>query len=89
MTQEALAVASSVIAILSLGASLVFWYRGVVRKGYAAERDFGHLKRSYESLSQNLNFSTKLIDEKLDTVMAEIVRLQGQLEGSLGRKGRD
>ena len=89
MTQDVLAIASTVIAVLSLGASLVLWYRSVVRKSYAAERDFRHLKRSYESLSQNVSFSTKLVDEKLDGVMAEIIRLQGQLEGSLDRKGRD
>ena len=33
----------------------IAWYRAGVRKAYAAERDFNHLKNNYRQLAQSMN----------------------------------
>lgn len=39
------------LGVLAMIGGGVAWYRGMVRKEYASERDFGHLKGKVESLS--------------------------------------
>jgi len=55
------------VALTSLIAGVggaIAWYGASVRKQYAAERDFNHLKRQYESLAMNIEQLWRLMDEK-------------------------
>lgn len=49
-------------------------------KAYAAERDFGHLMRQYESLVQNLNTLHELGDRRLDGIEADLRDIKGLLQ---------
>ena len=50
------------LGILSSAIGLIALYRGSVRKGYAAERDFQHLKNDFKGLSQNIDFLARDIE---------------------------
>lgn len=79
-----------VVSLLSLFtgvAGAIAWYQGKVRKEYASERDFGHLKNNYAQLSQNVEQLWRLMDhtfrehtEKLsdqhEEILRELVKLQ-------------
>ena len=58
-------IGTSLIAILSL-------YRGSIRKGYAAERDFNHLKESLKSLSTNLDFLNKELESDIENLAKDV-----------------
>ncbi|NEQ47014.1 MAG: hypothetical protein F6K00_27120 [Leptolyngbya sp. SIOISBB] len=58
---DELTIAATILGILVSGTSLLTgfvgylaWQRSKTRKEYAAERDFNHLKRNYESLTVNV-----------------------------------
>ena len=67
------------IGIVSTTFSGVLWFKSTVRKRYAAERDFNHLKRNYEQLSQNVAHMKDLQDEKLDRIFFELVLMRETL----------
>lgn len=56
---------TSLIALLSL-------YRGSIRKGYASERDFNHLKTYYQSLAEAFKFQTDTFDKDFMEVRREL-----------------
>lgn len=83
-------IGTSLIALLSL-------YRGSIRKGYAAEREFGHVKISLEALSTNLNFLikeieadigglTKDLDTRCDRLDQNQIEIKALLLANLGIK---
>lgn len=59
---------SLVMGLGSFLASLLFWYKGSVEKRYAAQRDFGHLRRNYEQLSQAVAQLGEELDQRMDAV---------------------
>lgn len=58
-------VLGSIFGVVTSIAGLIAIYRGSIRKGYAAERDFNHLKEDFKSLSANLNFLLKEQDTSI------------------------
>ena len=81
---------TSVFAIVSL-------YRSSIRKGYAAERDFEHLKNDYKALSRNIDFLSKNferdfleigkeIDERCDRIVENQIEIKALLLSNLGLK---
>lgn len=54
-------VLGSIFGVVTSICGLIALYRGSIRKGYAAERDFNHLKESLKTLSTNLDFLIKEI----------------------------
>ena len=69
-----------IMGVASFAGGLISLYGAVVRKRYAAERDFGHLKRSYENLSSNVEALTRFQDDRFDDVDKTLmeIRLQQQ-----------
>lgn len=65
-----------VLGLLTAGAGLLAYYRSSLKKEYAAERDFQHLKRNQEQLLQGLVH----IDDGIAELKVEIVRLEGSLK---------
>lgn len=47
------AIGGFIIGILTSMAGFLAWYGTSVKKAYAAERDFNHLRRNYEQLAEN------------------------------------
>lgn len=58
---------------------LARWYAQSEKKKYAAERDFQHLKRAQEQLSEGL----KLISEEVEILNKAVLRLETLLSGRL------
>lgn len=58
---------SLTLGLLGFLSGAILWYRGSIEKRYAAERDFGHLKRNQEQMSQALG----IIDDEL----ADLIKL--------------
>lgn len=53
------------------------WYGGAVRKTYAAQRDYEHLKNSYSQLSDNLSSLSREVDSRFDQAILEMKELKG------------
>lgn len=65
----------------------IAWYSSKVKKEYAAERDFKHLKRNYEQLAVNVENLWRLMDdsfreheEKLSDQHNQILRELAELK---------
>jgi hypothetical protein len=53
--------------LTTIGGGLA-WYSARVKKTYAAERDFQHLKRSYDALTLNVEQVWRHLDERCDRI---------------------
>ena len=58
---------------------IIFWYRGMIRKSYAAERDFGHLKRHYEGLALGQEAMLKELDTRCDAIERQLIRIEAAI----------
>jgi peptidoglycan hydrolase CwlO-like protein len=65
-------VVGSIFGIITSAIAIAALYRSSVRKGYAAERDFNHLQRNYETLTKNIDFMAKEIDADFGTIAKEM-----------------
>ena len=54
----------SVLGILTSIIGIAALYRGSVIKGYAAERDFNHLRTYYQSLAEAFKFQTETFEKE-------------------------
>lgn len=70
-----LPLASMVLGIISTAGGFFLYYSGSVRKRYAAERDFQHLKRNQEQIVQLLN----LLHDDISDLQNEMIRLTEQV----------
>jgi dGTP triphosphohydrolase len=60
--------------LLGLGTTVnaaIIWYSNSVKKRYAAERDFEHMKNNYKQLAANQHLILEEIDETKDTILKE------------------
>lgn len=84
---ETLSLISLIVGLLtSIGGGFT-WWRAMVRKQYAAERDFGHLKRNYQQLVKSLDSMYKDGDKRFDRLDLELVEVKALLSGILIRLG--
>ena len=60
-----LEVAIAACTLIGLISSALLWYAGKVEKSYAAQREFGHLKKSLEQLNENISELFKEQEEQL------------------------
>jgi hypothetical protein len=81
---------NTLISVLSfaggVGATLLGvarWYNGTQHKKFAAEREFQHLKRDYETLSK----AVAHIDDRQEQLIATVVEMRGALSVLLREKG--
>lgn len=74
-----LGIVLSLLSLFTGFAGALAWYSSRVKKQYAAERDFGHLKRNYEQLSQNLKELWRQNDERFDAVDRGLDRICAQI----------
>jgi hypothetical protein len=72
---------------LSFLGSLVFWWSTYIRKRYAAERDYAHLKRNYEALSIAVTALDKMLDSRLDRIEGTQIEQKVLLTTLLTSKG--
>lgn len=75
-TPELLAMAISLVTFIAGG---VAWFSSAIRKGYAAERDFQHLKRNQEQLSLGIKQCLDQYDHKFELTKKELDEIEIQL----------
>lgn len=80
-----------VVSLIGLALSLTTFLSGVILairsatiKGYAAERDFNHLKRNYEQLNESL----RLIHEDIEKLELQMIEMKVFIQ-TLNRSRRD
>ena len=75
------------MGLISFVGGFATWSAAAVKKQYAAERDFGHLKKSYDTLAVNITHLDRLLDQRLDELQRENLELKTLLQGVLIRLG--
>jgi hypothetical protein len=68
-----------VISIVAFAGGAITWYTGAVKQRYAAQRDFDHLKRSYNGLSDNVRGLMAEVDERATEQMLELKEVKALL----------
>ena len=66
-----------VLTVCSTLAAVLGFIVARVRKNYGLERDINHLKRDYQSLSENSNVLFTELERRLDTAERKLAVLQG------------
>lgn len=72
----------SIFGIVTSAVAIAAIWRSSIRKGYAAERDFGHLQRNYENLVKNIEFMNKEIDADIADILKEIDNRCDRIDGN-------
>lgn len=65
-----------IMGVISFIGGAVTWYGAAIKKNYASERDFNHLKRNYESLSSNIASLSDLLDGRLDHIALTMAKIE-------------
>ena len=78
-TSDLISVLSLALGLSSAAIGIIFWYRGMIRKSYAAERDFGHLKRHYEGLALGQEAMLKELDTRCDAIERQLIRIEAAI----------
>ncbi|MEM1253285.1 MAG: hypothetical protein AAGI69_12700 [Cyanobacteria bacterium P01_H01_bin.21] len=77
------------ITVISALAGLIGWGAARIRKGYGLERDISHLKRDYQSLSDNSATLFKEFERRLDSVEKELAILRAVNEALIAQSARN
>jgi hypothetical protein len=82
-TGDILALLGFLLGVITSVVGWLAWYGSSVRKRYAAERDFQHLKRNYEQLAANQGViisNLKEVDERLGDIYTEVADLVADIQ---------
>lgn len=63
-----LEILAAVMSVITFASGTLAWYSARVQKTYAAQRDFEHLKRNYNQMSENLAAIAEEIDRRFDSL---------------------
>ncbi|MEL6553592.1 MAG: hypothetical protein AAFQ63_09055 [Cyanobacteria bacterium J06621_11] len=75
------------MGIISFIGGAATWYGAAVKKNYASERDFNHLKRNYEGLTANVGAMDKMLDDRLDRIELQIAEAKALQQAILTQIG--
>ena len=85
--EQLIAVLGALLGLMGSIATGFTWYRSAVRKEYAAQRDFNHLKNNYESLSLTVSNIIKEQDDRFDRIDISMARTESKLDATLQALG--
>jgi len=80
MNKQTMELLQFVVLCLSVGSTIfvtISWYNSTVRKQYAAQRDFEHLKRNYQQLADNQAQILKEMDSRFDMATLDLRDIKG------------
>jgi hypothetical protein len=80
-----LSIVLGVLSICTFVGGTIAWYAGSVRKGYAAQRDFEHLKNNYKQMSQVIADIDKELDSRFDRLDLQGAKHETLLQSILAR----
>lgn len=101
MNKQAIELLQFVVLSLSIGTTIfvsVSWYNSTLRKQYAAQRDFEHLRRNYQQMSEAQSELAKEMDKRFDETtldlrdlknIANAILLKVATENSIGWQKRE
>lgn len=78
-TNDLIALISLCIAIVTSLIGLVFWYVNTEKRKYGLERDFAHIKRNYDQISQNLKVIISEIDHRFDAIDKTLIEIKSKI----------
>ena len=67
---------SLIMGICSFVGGGIALYGAAVKKQYASERDFNHLKNNYQNLSGNIATLSDFLDSKLDNIAKTLTQIE-------------
>jgi hypothetical protein len=73
------AIIGSIIGLSGAGAALYTRWKASIEKGYAAQRDFQHLRRNQEQMSQGIADINKDTDSRFDRIDLSLNRIESML----------
>ena len=82
MNKQAIELLQFVVLCISVGTTIfvtVSWYSSVIRKQYAAQRDFDHLKRNYQQLSEGHAQIMKEFDTRFDKQVTDMIECKNTM----------
>lgn len=82
MNKQAIELLQFVVLCISVGTTIfvtVSWYSSVIRKQYAAQRDFDHLKRNYQQLSEGQAQIMKEFDTRFDKQVTDMIECKNTM----------
>jgi nitrate/nitrite-specific signal transduction histidine kinase len=68
-----------VLPVSTFVGGIVAWYSASVKKAYAAQRDFEHLRRNYNQMSENLKSLHEDVDDRFDDLDKSLSDLKQKL----------
>ena len=76
---------SFMLALFTTASGAILWYVNSEKKKYAAERDFAHLKRNQEAISQSVAALLEEFDRRQDVLERDIL----EIKSYISRKSRN
>jgi hypothetical protein len=73
------------ISVVTFIGGAIAWYSSSVRKDYAAQRDFGHLKNNYKQMAESLASVDRDLDDRFDRVDRQLIKIESKLDVVLNR----
>lgn len=77
---DLIALGGLVLATITTLLGGVVWFANAEKKRYAAERDFGHIRRNQEQIQTGLNNLLRELDRRFDTVERDILEIKSTLK---------
>ncbi|WP_017652564.1 hypothetical protein [Fortiea contorta] len=72
------ALCSFALALFTTATGAILWYVNSEKKKYASERDFLHLKRNQEQISQAIAQVMIEMDRRLDLISHDILEIKAE-----------
>ncbi|MBW4644756.1 MAG: hypothetical protein KME23_17635 [Goleter apudmare HA4340-LM2] len=72
------ALCSFALALFTTATGAILWYVNSEKKKYASERDFNHLKRNQEQISQGIGQLMVEMDRRLDAIGHDILEIKAE-----------
>ncbi len=65
-----------ILAFTTTLCGAILWYVQTEKKKYAAERDFNHLRRNTEQLTQSIQYQTKELEGRFEKLQRDILEIK-------------
>ncbi|MEX0271740.1 hypothetical protein AB3R30_21690 [Leptolyngbyaceae cyanobacterium UHCC 1019] len=92
MNKQTIELLQLVVLCLSIGSACfaaISWYSASVQKKYASQRDFEHLKRNYQQLSEGQATILKEFDTRFDKATLDAIESKNLLNVILIKLSND
>lgn len=82
--EQAIAVVGFLIGLGTTLVGVLSWYSSSVKKRYAAERDFNHLRNNQAQIQQGINHLCEEMEERFAQVNVQLIELKAYLIRTAG-----